>query len=840
MSMNTRAYNPTDRRCLAAVLLLIGLAHSAGSAEEPPALFTDSPPSPALPASLTGFTDEGAFLIYQNEEPIVTIKFKWDADGTFENERTLFLGGQRASSKMTIKPAQGGPWREIAMDTPLGPVSIARDDEVCRITREKETENLTLKPGVVLWENFAPALMAQAVRSYDKTKGGKQSFPLFVLPNRIIDASLERLNTVERTIAGRDVAFTRYRYDLASVELVLWTDESGKLYLADVPAQHAAYVREGYEILRHSPDSAPLLSTAEHEVSVDRNAIVPMRDGAELATDIYRPEAKGRFPIILVRTPYKKEMVELQARYYARRGYVFAVQDCRGRFGSTGAWEPLVNEPADGYDTIEWLADQPWSTGKVGMTGGCYQALVQWLAASRRPPHLVTIIPSVSPADPFLGFPYDHGVFALTGAVWWADILESEATADISGAAYSRIGEKDYYKLLQSMPVIDLDKNILGKESSYWRKWIAHPTNDSYWQRASFLDRLQEVNIPVFHLSGWFDKHRIGTKLNYGRMATHGHPNQKLILGPWTHTARVSRRYGDRDFGPTAVVDLQRACLRWFDCWLKGVDNGIAGEPLVSVFVMGSNRWLRGDTYPLPQTRYEKWHLTSRGRANTSRGDGWLTTDEPGAESKPDRYIYDPGDPTPDPGFYHEPDDESEEDEKKVRSAEEKKKGHEAYHAKVTRSRRDILVYESARFRKPHTFVGPISAVLYASSSARDTDWFVRLVEVDKEGKLLTLTQGKIRARYRNSMETPEFLEPNRVCEYRIDMSQTGITIPPGHRLRVEVASASFPSFSRNLNTGGHNETETKHVPARQAVYHSARYPSHILLPVIPAMNSPK
>ncbi|MFH0982230.1 MAG: CocE/NonD family hydrolase [Planctomycetota bacterium] len=807
-------------------------------AEEPTTLPTRADQVRPLPAPLAGFSDEGTFWVYKDEERLITINFKWFPDGTFENASTLCLAGQTVPGKLRIQPAPDGVWSEISMETPTGPTSIIREGELCRITRKDEIETVTVRPNMVLFENFAPALMSQVVRIYDSAEGGRQTFPLFILPKRVMEASLERLDTVERSIGGRDVKFTRYRYGLPGVDVVLWTDDQSRLYLADVPAQHAAYVREGYELLRLTPETDPLLSKAQYEVTLEHGLGIPMRDGVALATDLYRPSGDGRFPVILARTPYQKEMAELQARYFARRGYVFAVQDCRGRFSSPGTWEPFVNEPEDGYDAIEWLAVQPWSTGKVGMIGASYQGWVQWWAASRRPPHLVTIIPSVSPSDPYFNIPYDHGVFFLSGAIWWADILESEATADLSGAAFSRIEEKDYHKLLRSLPVVDLDKAVLGKENLYWRQWIAHPTNDAYWERASFLERLQDVNIPVFHQSGWFDGDGIGTKLNYLRMASHGHPYQKLVLGPWGHTPVAQRRYGDRDFGPEAIVDLQEAYLRWFDHWLKSIDNGIANDPLVSVFVMGSNRWLHSSSYPIPGTRSEKWYLSSGGRANTSRGDGWLVKELPAAEVPPDRYTYDPADPTPDPLFYDEPDDQDESGEKRVRAAEEKKKARDAYHAEVTQSRRDILVYESARFREPYTFAGPISAVLFAASSARDTDWFVRLVEVDAEGKLFALVGGKLRARYRNSMTTPERLEPGKVYEYHLDLWQTGITIPPGHRLRVEIASAAFPSFSRNLNTGGHNETDTDYVAAQQTVYHDAEHPSHVLLPALPDMET--
>ena len=286
---------------------------------------------------------------------------------------------------------------------------------------------------------------------------------------------------------------------------------------------------------------------------------------------------------------------------------------------------------------------------------------------------------------------------------------------------------------------------------------------------------------------------------------------------------------GERDFTQSAIIDLQRDYLRWFDHWLKGVDNSIDKEPLVSLFVMGSNKWLHGQTYPLEGTQMQKLYLTSAGQANTEKGDGKLTFDAPQANTQPDKYAYDPGDPTPSPRFY----EESEENEKKVRTADERKQEAKNYHHKVTAERKDILVYQTDALTKPLTFAGPLSAMIYASSSARDTDWYVSLMEVDKDGDIFQLAQGKIRARFRKSMQKPELLKPNEVYEYTIDLWHTGITIPAGSKLRVEVASAIFPMFSRNLNTGGHNEIETKYVTAQQTIYHDNKHPSHILLPVI-------
>jgi putative CocE/NonD family hydrolase len=781
--------------------------------------------------------DAGKFIIYVNEEPVATIDSDWKAGGAFEEKIKVSLGGQSFSATVRIDVDAAGLWKTITMESPQGNATVTRDSLKASIEAQGQIRTVQLRPGTVLFENSSPALMSQAVLSYDQAKGGRQPFPLFIVPAVVMDASLERLETVERFVMGEPQTFTLYRYALPGVDVIVWMDKDNRLCFGDVPAQRAAYVREGYEALRSRPETDSLLSRPTYGVNVTKDVMIRMRDGVQLATDIYKPDAEGTYPVILVRTPYAKNMSELKARFYARRGYAFAVQDCRGRFASKGVWNPFFDEPNDGYDTIEWLAAQPWSTGTVGMIGGSYLGWVQWWAAREAPPHLATIVPNVAPPDPYFNIPYEYGSFFMFGAIWWADILEKEATADISGKTIAEIGDKKYARLLRHLPVIDLDEKVLGRKNKYWREWIKHPDNDAYWDRGSFLAHLKGFNVPVYHQSGWFDGDGIGSKLNYAAMAGYGHSNQKLVLGPWGHTDAATRRgANDRDFGPNAIVDLEGTYLRWLDRWLKGIENGIEKEPLVSLFVMNTNKWLTGPTYPLPETKFTKLYLASAGKANTSKGNGSLSFELPAGGAPFDGYVYDPGDPTPDPNFYTSPEDlagEEAADSAKAVSVEEERAKVFAYYGKVDGEREDILVYDTPPMTDTLVIAGPVSAVLYASSSAKDTDWFMRLSEIDEKGLVFPLVHGTIRARYRDSFSKPKLLERDEVYEYRLDLWQTGITIPKGRKLRVEVASAAFPTFSRNLNTGKHNETETKFVTAAQRIFHDARHPSHVLLPVI-------
>ena len=775
--------------------------------------------APVLVVPLPGHGEDGHFTIYVNEEPIVEMDHVWHPDGTFEGQAELSMAGQTIAMDLSVETDDAGQWTRIESNSPMATVVITREgNEAVIAMKGQSTQRVALQDGMVLFDNYQPALVRLAVEAYDGAAGGVQDIPVFVLPGAVLDVALEHLETATRAVAGRDMEVSRFRFAFPGTDMFLWTDENDRVLAVEVPDQHATFVREGFEGLLATPVADPLLSAPEFAWTMEDEVMVPMRDGVKLATDVYRPEGEGKHPVILVRTPYKKELLELQAKFYARRGYVYAVQDCRGRFASEGTWVPFFHEPEDGYDTIEWLADRDYSTGNVGMIGGSYVGWVQWWAAREQPPHLKAIIPNVAPPDPYFNIPYEYGTFFLTGAIWWADVLEQEATADISGGAMSNVSDKDYHELLKHLPVIELDEIVLGKKNPYWRDWIAHPNNDEWWARGSFLDRLADLELPVFHQSGWFDGDGIGAKLNYLAMASHGHGNQKLVVGPWGHTDTATRRTGGVDYGPAAMLDLQTAYLRWFDKWLKGVDNGIDREPLVQLFVMGANRWVTGDTYPLPETEMQRWYLHSDGEANTAKGDGTLSSTPPAGDETPDSYAYDPGDPTPTPRMPTEADASDP----------------TAFYGRVDDERRDILVYQSEPFAEPLTIVGPITAVLYAHSSAKDTDWFVRISEVNEKGEVFFLVEGKIRARFRHSFTSPSTLRLDEIAEYHLDCWHTGIEIPAGRRLRVEVASASFPFFSRNLNTGGRNEMETEFVTAHQTIYHDPKYPSHIVLPVLP------
>jgi putative CocE/NonD family hydrolase len=535
-----------------------------------------------------------------------------------------------------------------------------------------------------------------------------------------------------------------------------------------------------------------------------KKTMVPMRDGVRLATMLYFPESgKAPFSTVLVRTSYGEQSQRGYGRFFSQHGYVVAVQNVRGTNGSEGKFRLWVNEKDDGYDAVEWLAAQEWSNGKIGMIGGSYSGWVQLATAVAKPPHLVTIIPRVTMGDPFFNHVYPYGMFALTH-------IQAVSICEQYAGIRSESGlPRDWKDRLFKLPVIDLDRELLGGTNEHWREHLQHAVCDSYWRASNVLEDLESLSIPVFLQGGWFDFGGIGTKLAYQHLENSDCKYVKLLIGPWLHSGKTPPG-ADLDWGSEAEVDFMPLFLRWFDTWMQGADNGILDEASVRVFAVGPNRWLESNAYPLPGTSELRFYLSSGGGANTSGGDGDLRLQEPAGDAEFDSYVYDPADPTPSLWYDALADYESN-----------------------ASSRSDILVYESDALAEPLMVMGPVSARIHASSSARDTDWVVYWRVVNDRGEATPLGRGTLRARFRNSPSHPELLTEDQIYEYTIDLWHMGIQIERGWRIRLEVASACFPSFSRNLNTGGNNEIDTKFVTARQRIFHSRDHASYLALPVV-------
>ncbi len=556
---------------------------------------------------------------------------------------------------------------------------------------------------------------------------------------------------------------------------------------------------------------------------------VPMRDGVVLSADVWRPKAEGRFPVILLRTPYSNNSPseDKVGRFYAARGFVYVAQDCRGRYDSEGDWQPQKAEGSDGYDTVEWCASQPWSSGKVGMRGLSYMGYTQWEAAGAAPPHLVCLFVYGSPSDFFLDIcSHMLGTLYLMDSFTWAVMVDSRTNQDLS--LYDWGNES-----LSHLPLISLDESF-GRNIPHWKQWLSHPVYDDYWCSQGLRDLYRNVVVPAVSVTGWFDDCQMGSLANYAGVVAGGgsalaRENQHLIIGYWQHRGPYPgyveyTSMGDMDFGPEAAPHMWSFELRWFDHWLKDYDNGVDREPKVKLFIMGENRWREENEWPLARTQYTPYYFHGGGDANTLYGDGKLDPVLP-AEEKPDSYDYDPADPVP-----------------SLRGGKGARGGISAdpIDQRPNEERQDVLVYTSGVLTADLEVTGPVKVILYAASSARDTDFCAKLVDVHPDGSAYNVCYpaiGILSARFRNGTTKAELIEPGMVYRYEIILPPTGIVFKKGHRIRVEVSSSDFPLYHRNLNTSLDPYTSTEMVVAKQTVYHDAEHPSHVLLPLIPKLK---
>ena len=579
---------------------------------------------------------------------------------------------------------------------------------------------------------------------------------------------------------------------------------------------------------------------APYSIKVDFNVPVPMRDGATLYADVFRPDAAGRFPALITRTPYDKTSPAnrtgtLDVVRAAMNGYAAVVQDVRGRYASDGEFYTFVNEINDGYDSIEWLAAQPWCTGKVGTFGISYVGATQWLAAKSKPPSLAAIAPGFTAHDYHEGWTWQGGAFELGFNLSWAiGALTSANWGKIS--AQLGLGADDLAKLIAAkdslcggfshLPLSDMP-HLKDGLAPYYYDWLAHPEYDDYWQNVCIQESHSDIAIPAFNVGGWYDIFLGGTISNYTGMrangASHAARNgQRLLIGPWIHSGAPPNVSGEYNFGTRsagAAIDLAGAFLRYYDHHLKGEDNGVPDEKPVRIFVMGVNQWRYEDAWPLDRAQPTPYYLHSGGRANTLNGDGALSPEAP-ADEPTDSYLYNPANPVPtsggglccDPAFM----------------------APGAYDQRPIEARPDVLVYSTSPLEQDTEVTGPISVTLYASTSARDTDFTAKLVDVEPCGYARNLTDGIIRARYRAPRQPAAFINPGDVYEYTIDLWATANVFKKGHRIRLEISSSNFPRFDRNMNTGEPIGSDTAFLPALQTVHHSAAHPSHVTLPIVP------
>jgi putative CocE/NonD family hydrolase len=569
----------------------------------------------------------------------------------------------------------------------------------------------------------------------------------------------------------------------------------------------------------------PAPAEARQQVIIEYGVRARMRDGVSLVADVFRPSKTGKFPVLLERTPYNRKGDASSAHELAAHDYVVILQDTRGRFDSEGEFYPFRHESHDGYDSVEWAAGLPYSNGEVGMFGGSYVGATQMLAAMANPPHLKAIFPYVTASEYYEGWTYQSGALMQWFAGSWSsglavDTLRRQAEARARANEWVKTLPVEEYPLLSPPPVSEL--------APYYRDWVEHEQSDDYWKRWKISDHYAQMSVKSLHAGGWHDLFLKGSVTNYMGMREKGptkeaRDGQRLLVGPWAHAATSPEgKIGDVVFGKNAVLDHTQAALEWFDYALKGARNAYATGKPVRIFVMGDNVWRDENEFPLARTRYAKYFLHSSRGANGVAGDGLLSETAPGAE-RAETYDYDPSDPVPTIGG-------------RLCCGPAIPPG--PFDQRPNETRPDVLVFSTPPLARDTEVTGFITVELYAASTAVDTDFTALVADVDPSGYARFLTDGIVRARYRNSTERPEAIVPGEIYKYTIDLWATSNVFKAGHKIRVYISSSNFPRFNRNLNTGELILGSKRMVTAKQTVLHDAEHPSSIILPVIPSKSA--
>jgi uncharacterized protein len=548
-----------------------------------------------------------------------------------------------------------------------------------------------------------------------------------------------------------------------------------------------------------------------------------MRDGVVLRADIYRPKADGKFPVLLERTPYDKRN-EVDFGYRAAvAGYVVIIQDVRGRYSSEGEWYPFKHESDDGYDTVEWAAGLPFSDGKVGMFGGSYVGATQMLAAIAAPPHLAAIFPVVTASNYHENWTYQGGAFEQWfNESWTSGLAQDTLSRRVAKDSNARRWDMDLP--LSHYPLLDFggDSSLI-QLAPYFLDWLRHPDYDDFWKQWSIEDHFAKIQVPVYSVGAWYDIFLGGTLRNYLGIRARGgseaaRNGQRLLVVIGGHSGE-GRKIGEVDFGPLADINVDDVMLRWYDHILKGKDNGVEKEKPVKIFVLGEDTWRELDQWPPAGARETRYFLHSGGKAGGLEDDGSLSTAAPQSEPE-DKFVYDPANPVPTIGG--------------PLCCDARHLAPGPRDQRPVEARPDVLVFSTPPFNSDFEVTGLVSVELYASSSAVDTDFTGKLVDVWPNGFAQNLTEGILRARFRDSREKPEYLNPGQVYKFTLDLWATSNVFKAGHRLRLEISSSNFPRFDRNLNTGEDAADSTQFVKATNTIYHDAQHPSALLLSVMP------
>lgn len=548
------------------------------------------------------------------------------------------------------------------------------------------------------------------------------------------------------------------------------------------------------------------VSPASYQVASLPVAQVPMRDGIQLATCVSLPKTdeSKQFPSILIRTCYNMLNNKSVWDRYAARGYAVIVQDTRGREASQGEWMPFINEKDDGDDTLNWIASQPWSNGNVGMLGGSYLGYVQWAAAASGNPHLKAIVSQVTAGVPFVDLPRRGGCLE-SGIMAWCFMVAKQNTDA------SALQQENWTQLLRHRPIKEIPEKGLGISIPFFDAWMEHQENDAFWKKADWSLDSDKINIPALYISGWFDDDGPGTALAWQMNQQNNRKNQRMILGPWLHKTNSARQIHSVNLPENALrYDLDLLYLRWFDKFLKKVENNVDLEAKVEYYQLGENKWNTASQWPPESAELTPFYLW--GSSHSRHGEINIHKQQMQENCS---YVFDPKDPFP-----------------YIINVSENECAIPGEYT-LSEKRQDVLLFTSNVLESPISIAGNIWATVYASSSCLDTDWVVRLTDVDMEGRSIKLSDGILRARYRHGFDRSALLTPGVMEEFTVKMTHVAHTFQKGHRLRVHITSGAENFIFPNSNTGENESTVATLLSATQTIGLGGNTPSCLYLPIV-------
>ena len=748
-----------------------------------------------------------------------TNHYEVKADKSIDSVTKATLQGLDVDSHVTISFIAGKPTSLLFVESlkqggkTLRYARMEISDGKARYTKTEggKLDEIPATLAAPFFATFHPQTLSGMFERIKWDQNTKQDILTFLIEGpTVVPVGAKPTGVKNITVEGNTISVRTVDMSLAAVVIKAVFGEDGKFIGLDIPAQKFRAVRQGYESAFDDPLAKfPELSHATFNtetVHVD----VPLRDGVMTKATLIRPITKGKYPVILERTPYGRLFSSGDGDMYARRGYVFMVQDVRGTGDSKGKFDPMVTERKDGYDTIDWISKQDWCDGNVGMIGASYGGFVQWAAAVEHHPALKCIIPQVSPPSSAMwNIPYENGVLTLLSDLWWLRAVDDPKGQNMLTA----LREITNLKGLLTLPVDQTDDKLLGFNSKIFTEWLKRDTSTK-WPGWDFDDLMKTVKIPALHISGWYDGDEIGTQRNWQFVRSGGNDKQWLIYGPWTHFFNTTTKVGNVEFGKDAVLELDSQYLRWFDTWLKGKSVGFSDVPKVRYFATSENKWHESKDWPPSESKAETQYFEF-GRVNTGPKSVAKIVKKV-TKSSSAKLNYDPA-----------------KEKISVDSAGVGDQGQDMF-ADDKKIPKNFIVLRSEPFDHDRLITGPVTVEFDFKCSAKDTDFYAIGMDQDPvKGHFAVFRTGKLKASYLQGLDKQRFLVPGKTYRAKLLLWDGANLYKKGHRLSVLILPSTFPGNARNLGTTEPILTGTKMVAQHNVILSTVKSPATIKYHVI-------